>query len=129
MNKIENDISFDIRKCAFKIHNKLGPGLFESVYESALSYELKQIGHVVKNQFPVPLIYGNKNFETGFKLDLLVDDLVVVEVKSVEKLNNVHFKQLLSYIKLINVKLGLLINFNSSSLLNKKSIIRIANNL
>ena len=109
------------------MHTELGPGLLESVYETALTYELKQKGYEVKNQIGVPMIYADIKMDVGFRLDILVNDLVIVEVKSVESLTDVHHKQLLTYLKLSNKKLGLLINFNSSSL--KESIVRIANNL
>ncbi len=124
---IENDISYDIRGAAFKVHTELGPGLLESVYETALTYELIQKGYNVKNQLGVPMIYANIKMDVGFRLDILVNDLVIVEVKSVETLTDVHHKQLLTYLKLSNKKLGLLINFNSSPL--KDSIVRIVNNL
>lgn len=123
----ENDLSYDIRGAAFKVHSELGPGLLESVYETALTYELKQKGYNVKNQIGIPLIYADIKMDIGFRLDILVNDLVIVEIKSVETLADVHHKQLLTYLKLSNKKLGLLINFNSSSL--KDSIIRIVNNL
>ena len=119
----ENDLSYDIRGAAFKVHSELGPGLLESVYETALTYELKQKGYDVKNQISIPLIYADIKMDIGFRLDILV----IVEIKSVETLADVHHKQLLTYLKLSNKKLGLLINFNSSSL--KDSIIRIVNNL
>ena len=123
----ENDLSYDIRGAAFKVHSELGPGLLESVYETALTYELKQKGYNVKNQIGIPLIYADIKMDIGFRLDILVNDLVIVEIKSVETLADVHHKQLLTYLKLSNKKLGLLINFNSSSL--KDSIISIVNNL
>ncbi len=123
----ENDISYDIRGAAFKVHTELGPGLLESVYETALSYELRQKGYDVKTQMGIPLIYSDIKMDIGFRLDILVNDLVIIEVKSVEKLIDVHHKQLLTYLKLSNKKLGLLINFNEVSL--KDSIIRIVNNL
>lgn len=123
----ENDISWDIRGAAFKVHTTLGPGLLESVYETALSYELRQKGYDVKNQQGIPLIYSDIKMDIGFRLDIIVNDLVIVEVKSVDKLADVHHKQLLTYLKLTNKKLGLLINFNEFSL--KDSIIRIVNNL
>lgn len=129
MEKIENKISFDIRGCAFKIHNALGPGLLESVYEAALSYELNQLGYQVKNQIGIPMEYENIRMDVGFRLDILVNDLVIVEVKSVDKIIDIHFKQLLTYLKLSTKKLGLIINFNSVVLKDKESIIRIANNL
>jgi GxxExxY protein len=123
----ENDISFDIRGAAFRIHNELGPGLLESVYEAALSYELEKMGYSIKRQIGIPMFYKEIQFDVGFRLDLLINELVIIEVKSVESLLDVHHKQLLTYLKLANKRLGLLINFNSSSL--KNSIIRIVNNL
>lgn len=122
----ENEISYDIRGAAFKIHNELGPGLLESVYEAALAYELSEMGYDVKTQIPVPMYYRSIKFEVGFRLDILVNDLVILEIKSVEKFANVHYKQLLTYLKLTDKKLGLLINFNSSNLQN--SIKRVVNN-
>lgn len=123
----ENDLSYNIRGAAFKVHTELGPGLLESVYETALSYELKQKGYDIKNQVGVPMIYADIKMDVGFRLDILVNNLVIVEIKSVETLSDIHHKQLLTYLKLSNKKLGLLINFNSSSL--KDSIVRIVNNL
>ncbi len=123
----ENDISYDIRGATFKIYNELGPGLLESVYETALFYELEQLGYDVKRQVGIPMCYKEIKFDVGFRLDLLVNELVIVEIKSVESLLDVHHKQLLTYLKLSNKKLGLLINFNTSTL--KNSIVRIVNNL
>lgn len=123
----ENHISYDIRGAAFKVHNELGPGLLESVYEAAIAYELRELGYEVKTQVPVPMVYNKIKFEIGFRLDILVNDQIVIEIKSVEKLADVHFKQLLTYLKLTEKKLGLLINFNESSL--KDSIKRVVNNL
>lgn len=123
----ENDISYAIRGAAFKVHTVLGPGLLESVYETALTYELIQEGFDVKTQIGVPMMYENIKMDIGFRLDVLVNDLVIVEIKSVESLLDVHHKQLLTYLKLSNKKLGLLINFNSTPL--KDNIIRIVNNL
>ncbi len=123
----ENDLSYDIRGAAFKVHTELGPGLLESVYETALSYELKQKGYDIKNQVGVPMVYADIKMDVGFRLDILVNNLVIIEIKSVETLSDIHHKQLLTYLKLSNKKLGLLINFNSSSL--KDSIVRIVNNL
>ena len=127
MNTEENDISYNIRGAAFKVHTELGPGLLESVYEAALSYELAQKGYSIKTQVGVPMVYGNIKMDVGFRLDILVNDLVIVEIKSVEALTDIHHKQLLTYLKLSGKKLGLLINFNSTSL--KDAIIRIVNNL
>ena len=123
----ENDISYAIRGAAFKVHSSLGPGLLESVYETELANELTQDGYNVKTQIGVPMIYADIKMDVGFRLDIIVNDLVIIEVKSVESLTDVHHKQLLTYLKLSNKKLGLLINFNSSSL--KDSITRIVNNL
>lgn len=96
----ENDISFDIRGAAFRIHNELGPGLLESVYERAMSYELELMGHLVRRQIGIPMSYKEINFDIGFRLDILVDELVIVEIKSVEGLLDIHHKQLLTYLKL-----------------------------
>ncbi len=123
----ENEISFAVRGAAFKVYNALGPGLLESVYEVALTYELRQMGHEVKNQVTVPVVYGDMKMDVGFRLDMLVDESVVVEIKSVDTLLDVHHKQLLTYLRFTKKKLGLLINFNTENL--KDNIIRIANNL
>ena len=112
----ENDISYDVRGAAFKIHKELGPGLLESVYEAALAYELREMGYDVKTQVAAPMYYNDIKFEIGFRLDILVNDLVIIEIKSVEALAGVHYKQLLTYLKLTDKKLGLLINFNSANL-------------
>lgn len=127
LKMIENDISYDIRGAAFKVHTNLGPGLLESVYEVALAHELIKMGYEVKSQVGLPVIYDDIQMEMGFRIDLLVNDLVVVEIKSVDALADVHHKQVLTYLKLSGKKLGLLINFNVSSL--KESIVRIVNNL
>ena len=123
----ENELSYEIRGAVFKVYNELGPGLLESVYETALTYEIKQIGLDVKNQIGIPMKYADINFDVGFRLDILVEDKVIIEIKSVEALADVHHKQLLTYLKLTGKRLGLLINFNTSSISN--SIIRIVNNL
>ena len=123
----ENDISYAIRGAAFKVHTELGPGLLESVYETALAYELRKEGLGVITQLGVPVIYDEIKMEQGFRMDLLVEDKVIVEIKSVEILSDVHHKQLLTYLKLSEKKLGLLINFNVTSL--KNSITRIVNGL
>ncbi len=123
----ENKISYDIRGYAFKVHKTLGPGLFESVYEMALSFELRQLGYDVKNQNLIPVVYENIVMDKGFRADIVVNDLVIIEVKSVENLTNLYYKQLLNYIKLSNIKLGLLINFNATFLKEKESIVRMIN--
>jgi len=123
----ENDLSYSIRGAAFKVHTALGPGLFESVYETALTFELRKEGFEVLNQLGVPVVYEGIKMDQGFRLDLLVNSKVIVEIKSVETLAPVHHKQLLTYLKLSDKKLGLLINFNVSSL--RDGITRIVNNL
>lgn len=123
----ENDLSYMIRGAAFKVHSALGPGLLESVYEVALSHELRILDLEVKNQVGIPFVYNEIRFDIGFRLDVLVNDMVIIEIKSVETLQEVHHKQLLTYLKLTNKKLGLLINFNIASL--KDGIVRIVNNL
>ena len=123
----ENEISYNIRGAAFKVFNELGPGLLESVYETALCYELEELGHSVERQKGIPMHYKDIKFDVGFRMDLIVDNLVIVEIKPVETLLDVHHKQLLTYLKLTDKKLGLLINFNTTNI--AESIIRIANNL
>jgi GxxExxY protein len=123
----ENQLSYLIRGAAFKVHSALGPGILESVYETALEYELKNLNLEVKSQVGIHMQYCNIKFDVGYRLDLLVENKVIVEIKSVESLMDIHHKQLLTYLKLMDKKLGLLINFNSVSL--EKSIIRIANQL
>jgi GxxExxY protein len=123
----ENDISYDIRGAAFKVHTNLGPGLLESVYEFAMAHELSKMGYDVWTQVGLPVVYDGIKLELGYRIDLLVNDLVVVEIKSVDALADVHHKQVLTYLKLSGKKLGLLINFNVSSI--KDSIVRIVNNL
>ncbi len=127
MEKLENKISYDIRGAIFLVYNELGPGLLESVYEAALAFELSAMGHKVKTQVPLPVKYKDVKLELGFRLDILVDDLVIIEIKSVEELVPVHYKQLLTYLKLTDKKLGLLINFNTDEI--SGSIKRIVNGL
>jgi GxxExxY protein len=122
-----NELSYKIRGASFKVHNSLGPGLLESVYVAALTYELSVLNLSVQNQIGVPVNYNGITLELGFRMDILVQNEIIVEVKSVEALHEVHKKQLLTYLKLANKKLGLLVNFNSSSLKDKNSVIRIIN--
>jgi GxxExxY protein len=124
---IENQISQTILDCSFNIHSKLGPGLFESVYEEVLSYELEKEGLEVKRQPIIAVNWDNHQMDLGFKADLIVEDKVIVELKSVESLQSVHKKQLLTYLKLSGIKLGLLMNFNENML--KDGIKRIVNGL
>lgn len=122
-----NDISGQIVDAAVRVHTALGPGLLESVYERVLAYELDKRGLVVERQVPVPVVYEEVTFEEGFRADLIVDGQIIVELKSVETLAPVHSKQLLTYLKLRDLRLGLLINFGAPLL--KDGIRRIANNL
>lgn len=124
----ENEISYKIIGSAIELHKAIGPGLLESVYETALAYDLKELGFDVKQQVPRPFIYKDLKMETGFRIDLLVNDKVIVEIKSVDKIIDVHFAQTLTYLKLSNLKLGLIINFRSS-ILKDGGIKRIVNNL
>jgi GxxExxY protein len=124
---IENEITYKIRGAAFRVHHALGPGLLESVYETALQYELEQEGLTVRSQLGIPMIYKEIRLDVGFRLDLLVNDLVIVEIKSVENLGEVHFKQTLTYLRFTSKRIGLLINFNVNRLEDKVSIIRIIN--
>ena len=123
----ENEIATKIIGVCINLHKTLGPGLLESVYENTLAYDLKEIGFDVKQQVTIPLIYKEVKIEAGFRIDLLVDDKVIIELKSVEKLQPVHYAQILTYLKLSGKKLGLLINFNVKLL--KNGVHRIANNL
>ncbi|MEA1896143.1 MAG: GxxExxY protein [Bacteroidota bacterium] len=127
MEKLENKISYDIRGATFMVYNELGPGLLESVYEAALAFELSAMGYKVKIQVPLPVKYKDVKLELGFRLDILVDDLVIIEIKSVEELAPVYYKQLLTYLKVTDKKLGLLINFNTNEI--SSSIKRIVNGL
>lgn len=123
----ENELSKIIVNIAYNIHVKLGPGLLESVYEKIMCYELKKLGLSVENQKAIPVTWDDIDMEVGFRSDLIVEKLVITELKSVEKVMPVHKKQLLTYLKLTNLKLGLLINFNESLI--KEGITRIVNNL
>ncbi|NBC57301.1 MAG: GxxExxY protein [Bacteroidetes bacterium] len=123
----ENDLSKIIVNTAYQIHVELGPGLLESVYEEVMFYELKAHGLNLDRQKPIPLIWKNNKTQLGFRADLIVNNKVLIELKSVENLAQVHPKQVLTYLKLTNLKLGLLINFNE--VLIKNGITRIVNNL
>ncbi|HPH30987.1 MAG TPA: GxxExxY protein, partial [Chitinophagaceae bacterium] len=96
----ENDISFLIRKAIFTVYNTLGPGLYESVYITALRHELEKLGLTVSVEMPLPLIYDGIRFEAGFRIDMMVNEKVIIEVKSVEKLAEVHHKQIITYLRL-----------------------------
>ena len=123
----ENELSHVIIGAAIEVHRTLGPGLLESVYESALSFELRNKGFKVLQQQELPVVYKGVELGPGFRIDLLVGDLVIVEIKSVERLLPVHEAQVLTYLKLTNKKLGLLLNFNSTAI--SASVRRVVNNL
>lgn len=123
----ENEISNKVIGIAIELHRKLGPGLLESAYENALAYDLRESGLDVKQQYPMPFIYKEVKLDVGYRLDLLVNSKVIIEIKSVETLAPVHYAQLLTYLKLSNLRLGLLINFNTKLL--KNDIHRIVNKL
>lgn len=121
----ENDITQIILKYCFKIHSALGPGLLESVYQECLFYELKKHGFYVEKQKILPVFYDAIILEAGFRIDLIVENKVIIELKAVETLNEIHFAQTLTYLRLSECKVGLLINFNVASL--KNGIKRIVN--
>lgn len=123
----ENKISYLVRGAIFKVYNNLGPGLFESVYESALFYELVKLDLKVQKQVKVTISYEEITLDPAFRLDLLVEDKVIIELKSVEDLAPLHHKQLTTYLRLTNKKLGLLVNFNTLNILD--DIKRIANKI
>jgi GxxExxY protein len=123
----ENDISYKIRGCIFQVYNSLGPGLLESAYEAALFHELKKSELQVQSQVALPMIYDSVKVDIGYRLDLLVESKVIIELKSVEVLLDVHHKQLITYLKLSGLKLGLLVNFNTEDI--SKSIFRKVNGL
>ena len=123
----ENDISYKIRGCVFNVYNVLGPGLLESVYQAALSFELNNAGLKIKTQVPIPAMYNEVKLDLGFRADIIVEDKVLIEIKSVENIAEVHHKQVLTYLNLTGIKLGLLINFNTDTI--DKSIFRKVNNL
>jgi GxxExxY protein len=123
----ENQIATAVVDAALKIHTTLGPGLFESVYEKTLEYELQKRGLRVEHQLPLPVQYEEVKLELGFRVDLIIDEKVIVEVKSIETLAPVHKKQLLTYLRLTDLRLGLLINFNVDLI--KHGIHRIVNKL
>ena len=120
-----NNLTQTILNCSFKIHSALGPGLLENAYEECLFFELKSLGLKVEKQKGLPLKYKDITLDVGYRLDLLVEDKIVVELKAVEDLTDVHFAQVLTYLKLSKCKVGLLINFNVKSL--KYGIKRIVN--
>jgi GxxExxY protein len=123
----ENEISYKIIGAAIELHKSVGPGLLESAYENALAHDLQELGLKAQQQLALPFFYKDVKLEIGYRIDLLVEEKVIVEIKSIENLAPVHFAQTLTYLKLSEKKLGLLINFNSKLL--KESIHRIVNKL
>jgi GxxExxY protein len=123
----ENEIATQVVDCAYKVHTTLGPGLLESVYEIVLAHELRKCGLPVERQVPIPIRYDGIQFDEGFRSDIMVADKVILEIKSVEKSAAVHKKQLLTYLRLADKRLGLLINFGEDLI--KDGIRRVVNGL
>ena len=121
----ENEIGGIVVDCAVKVHMRLGPGLLESVYEAVLSYELQNKGLLIQKQVPIPITYDNLLFTEAFRADLIVDDKVILELKSVDRVTKAHKKQLLTYLRLSGRKVGYLLNFGEA--LMKDGISRIIN--
>ena len=123
----ENELSKIVFNCALKVHQNLGAGLLESAYEECLFYELMKTGLDIQKQKALPLVYEEVKLDIGYRIDIIIENKLILEIKSVEALNDIHFAQLLTYLKLTNCKLGMLINFNV--LLIKNGIKRVVNNL
>ncbi|MCB0645444.1 MAG: GxxExxY protein [Saprospiraceae bacterium] len=123
----ENEISSIVIDTALRVHIELGPGLFESVYEEILTYELIKKGLIIERQKAIPVLWDGMKMDQGFRADLIIEKKVLIEIKSVETIAHVHQKQVLTYLRLTGLKLGLLINFNEALL--KNGIKRIVNNL
>ena len=121
----ENEISYKIRGAIFKVYNTLGPGLLESIYQEALVYQLRKDGLEVGEQSPVPVFYDGQKLKENLKLDIIVENTVIIELKSVSELKNLFYKQLLTYLKLSHKHLGILVNFNTDCI--KDEIHRVLN--
>lgn len=117
-----NDISYKIRGAIFEVYNNLGPGLLENIYTSALKYELSKLFENVEIEKTLNIYYKDIKMDLGYRLDIIIDNKVIIEVKSVEKLHEIHHKQLLTYLRLSNLRLGILVNFNCNDI--TKNIIR-----
>ena len=124
----ENEITYQVRGSIYDVYKNLGPGLLESVYEEALVYELQKRGLTVERQKEVPIHYDGRVLKTELRIDLLVEGKVVVELKSVQEMKNVFWKQTLTYLRLLNLHVGILVNFNVDDILDN-AIFRIVNNL
>ena len=122
----ENEITEVVIGCAIKVHKSLGPGLLESAYEECLDYELRKTVLEIERQKPLPLIYEEVKLDCGYRLDFMVNKKVIIEIKSIEALNDIHLAQILTYLRLSNCKVGLLINFNVVKLTN--GLKRVVNN-
>jgi GxxExxY protein len=122
----ENEITFEVRGAIFDVYNTLGPGLLESAYSSALQYELTQRKLKFITEYPLPMVYKNVRLDVGYRIDILVENKVIVEVKSIDEIAAIHHKQLLTYLRLSGKKVGILVNFNTLN--PKESIIRKVNN-
>lgn len=127
MEKVENEIAKNILDKAFLIHRELGPGLLESVYQKVFLYELKKLGFKVESEVFIPFMWDEIHFDNGFRADLIVEGKVIIEIKSVQVIAPVHLKQVMTYLKLTKLKLGLLLNFNEALL--KDGIKRVVNGL
>lgn len=123
----ENEISSKVIKASIEVHRKLGPGLLENSYEICLAYELKQLGLNVQTQVALPLVYKDVRLNAGYRIDILVENKVIIEVKAIESLADIHTAQILTYLRLKDLKLGLLINFNNTKVID--GIKRVVNNL
>ena len=121
----DNQLSYQIRGAIFEVYNTLGPGLLETVYEEALCFELHQRGLKVERQLEVPIRYKEASLSTPLRLDVIVEDRIIIELKSVKELLDVHYKQLLTYLRLMNKSLGILVNFNTDDI--SSSIRRVIN--
>ncbi len=113
---IKEDLTEEILRCAFKVHSSLGPGLLESAYQACLKYEIEKSGLEVDAEVPVPLFYEEVRLDCGYRIDLLIENQVIIELKTVEQLTDVHTAQILTYLKLAKKGVGLLLNFNTKSL-------------
>jgi GxxExxY protein len=120
-----NELSRVVLDCAFRVHRALGPGLLESTYRVCLVHELRKAGHNVEQEVALPVVYDGVTLETGYRIDVIVDDLILIELKAVDEVLPIHRAQLLSYLKHSNRRLGLLINFNT--ILLKNGIARVLN--
>ena len=123
----ENELSKIVFNCALKVHQNLGPGLLESAYEECLFYELNKTWLEIQKQKALPLVYEEVKLDIGYRIDIIIENKLILEIKSVEALNDIHFAQLLTYLKLTNCKLGMLMNFNVALI--KNGIKRVVNNL